>query len=278
MRARYWTCSKFADWLRGTAKLKSGTAEEWEEWDKSAKTKHKFRYWLAEEGLRHLQNTVHSVPDVIDSIMIYLNNRFIVKSNALTAHPRDIAPGSWRDVGDRFLLCLFNELQDFVEIELAWHYIAWNGEEARNKYNPPSWTARMIHHRRWRCPQAGLDHLEEKSKIDNTNYTSPNDPTYGDLTSYAKNALEILTLYKWWTEVYRNRPDPMAASGWSDICDEARKEHGNVLSVLSEPKDKASKKRKAQALALSTKIEKSYRREEQQMLIRLVKIRNSLWT
>jgi hypothetical protein len=278
MRARYWTCSKFADWLRGTAKLKSGTAEEWEEWEKSAKSKHKFRYWLAEEGLDRLQNTVHYVPDVFDSIMIYINNRFIEKSNALTAHPRDIAPGSWRDVGDRILLCLFNELQDFVEIELAWHYIAWNGDEARKKYESPSWTSRLFHRRRWRCPQAGLDYLEEKSKIDNTNYTTPNDPTYGDLSGYAKNALEILALYKWWTEVYRNRPDPMAASGWSDICDEARKEHGNVLSVLGKPKDKASKKRKAQALALSTKIENSYRREEQQMLIRLIKIRNSLWT
>ena len=28
----YWSCSPLADWIRGTNKLKAGTAEEWNEW------------------------------------------------------------------------------------------------------------------------------------------------------------------------------------------------------------------------------------------------------
>ena len=32
----YWTCSKFADWLRGTPKLGAATAEEWRDWHKTA--------------------------------------------------------------------------------------------------------------------------------------------------------------------------------------------------------------------------------------------------
>jgi hypothetical protein len=28
----YWSCSKFADWLRGMPKLEAGTIEEWNAW------------------------------------------------------------------------------------------------------------------------------------------------------------------------------------------------------------------------------------------------------
>ena len=44
-RSRYWSCTKFADWLRGTKKLYAGTGKEWDEWDKKAKAAHSFRYW-----------------------------------------------------------------------------------------------------------------------------------------------------------------------------------------------------------------------------------------
>lgn len=39
MRRDYWSCTKFADWLRGTPKLKAGTVEEWNAWEKVARTK-----------------------------------------------------------------------------------------------------------------------------------------------------------------------------------------------------------------------------------------------
>lgn len=28
---KYWSCTKFADWIRGTPKLLAGTAEQWNE-------------------------------------------------------------------------------------------------------------------------------------------------------------------------------------------------------------------------------------------------------
>ena len=34
MRSHYWTIGKFADWLRGTPKLKCGTSEQWDAWEK----------------------------------------------------------------------------------------------------------------------------------------------------------------------------------------------------------------------------------------------------
>lgn len=55
MRSRYFSCSKFADWLRGTPKLSCGTSEEWRDWEISAKQSRPIRYWLAEEGLDYIQ-------------------------------------------------------------------------------------------------------------------------------------------------------------------------------------------------------------------------------
>ena len=276
---QYWTCSKFADWLRGTAKPQCGTSEEWSAWEKAAKATHKIRYWLAEDGLRALEDAVLWVPNKLHSIKCYFNNRFVNHTHALTAHPRDIKRGQWRDVGDRFLPCMFNELQDFVETELAWWHVVWADKEARAKYNVPWYATGFFRFGSWRCPQAGLDNLDWQSKlVHDDEWMDKNDPHYGKPTHQAIKAQELLALYTWWTEVYRNRPDPMDASGWSAYCDECRGDEDGVMSMLRTPKDPALKKRGDKALKLCSKIEAQYEKEDEQMMIRLIKVRHGLWT
>ena len=279
----YWTCSKFADWLRGTPKLGAGTSDEWDEWRETAKAK-TFRYWLAEEGLDILQNIVMFIPDKIHAVKYYINNRYISRTHSLTAHPKDIRPGQWCDVGNRFLPCLFNELVDFVEIELAWWHLAWSPEE-RPKYNMPWWAVGWWRIRTWRCPQAGLDNLDWQSKLVwKEEECKPGSPNIGKPTYQAERAVEILALYKWWTEVYRNRPDPHEASGWSAYCDLKRKiaeERGaSSFSAMFSEKGETKETRKMadQALKKLRKIEADYEKEDEQMMIRLIKIRQSLWT
>jgi hypothetical protein len=136
MRSHYWTIGKFADWLRGTPKLKCGTSEEWHNWEDRAKAAHPVRWWVAEEGLDYAQKIVYYIPDKLNDIRYYVNNRWVSHSHRLTAHPRDIRPGSWSDVGNRFLPCLFNELVDFVEVEQAWHHCMWS-DEAKTKFDVP---------------------------------------------------------------------------------------------------------------------------------------------
>ena len=152
MRNHYWTCSKFADWVRGTPKGSAKTSEGWDEWTDEAKRYNPIRYWLAEEGLDYAQRIVYFIPDKIYAIKYYINNRWVTRSHSLTAHPRDIKPGDWCDVGHRFLPCLFNELQDFVEVELAWWHIAWSDKEDRAKYNAPFYATGWFRWRTWRCP------------------------------------------------------------------------------------------------------------------------------
>lgn len=279
MRNHYWTCSKFADWLRGTTKGGAKTSEGWDEWEARAKSAYPIRWWLAEEGLDYLQTFVFYIPDKIYAAKYYINNRWVTKTHSLTAHSRDIPRGEWRDVGNRFLPCLFNELVDFVEVELAWWHIAWAEKDEKKKYQAPFWATGWFRWRTWRCPQAGLDNLDWQSKLRHSvdDGWAEGDPNVGELTPQAKNALEILALYKWWTEVYPNRPDPHDASGWSAYCEASRLANGGKLS-WSADKTPELKKMCNKAHKLLRKIEADYEKEDEAMMIRLIKIRNSLWT
>ncbi len=275
----YWTCSKFADWIRGTTKLKCGTSEEWHEWETRAKAAYPLRWWLAEEGLDMVQKFVMWPSDKLHSIKYYINNRWISRTHSLTAHPQDIKPGQWQDVGNRFLPCLFNELQDFVEIELAWWHLAWASKEERAKYNAPWWRFGWWNMRLWRCPQAGLDNLEwqRNLRFGEDEGFEKGDPHIGQLTPQAKNAQEILDLYNWWTQVYRNRPEPMEASGWSAYCEAARLANGGKM-MFGADKTPELKKMSDKAMKKLHKIEADYEKEDEAMMIRLIKVRNALWT
>jgi hypothetical protein len=279
--SRYWSCSPFADWLRGTKKLSSGTAEEWDDWTTAAQMKHNFRYWLAEEGLSHLQDFVTWPIRKIYDVKYYINNRFVTKTHSLTAHARDIKPGQWCDVGNRFLPCLFNELVDFVEIELAWWHIAWADPAEKAKYKAPFWATGWFRWRTWRCPEAGIDNLDWQRNLRHSvdDGWAEGDPNIGKLTPQAVKAQEVLDLYRWWKDVYPNRPDAHDASGWSEYCELKRKEHGETgLSFMKESANPETRALGDRALMKTHEIEKAYDDEDTEMMIRLIKVRHGLWT
>lgn len=288
MRTHYWSNSNLADWIRGTDKPHAETSHGWTAWRKLAKTTHPYRYWIAEEGLDYLQKFVMWPVDRYHDIKYYINNRWISKSHALTAHPRDIEPGTWCDVGNRFLYCMFNELVDFVEIELAWSHIAWGNKEERKKYNMPgpvTWRAFNFFRRTWRCKQAGIDHLKwEMSLTQDDEFSNvEDDPFAGVPNAQAVAAKEKYDLYIWWTETRLNRPDPSDASGWTEMCERRRAASAaageeNNDWVFSDDKTPEEREETRTVLELSNKIEAEYEAEDEAMMIRLIKIRQSLWT
>jgi hypothetical protein len=278
-RKNYWSCSKFADWIRGTVKGAPKTGSGWREWEENAKQKHPFRYWIGEEALDAFRLFICWPLDRIHGAKYYVNNRWVTKTHALTAHPRDIRRGSWCDVGYRFLPCLFNELVDFVEIELAWRHIAWGSREDRRKYGAPFWATGWFRLRTWRSAQAGLDYLEWESRLIPTEeWVDANDPNYQNPTPQALGAIEIRELYQWWTEVYRKRPDPHEATGWSAWCDRKRDKTGHEFWLDDETETAEEKAECKLILDRLHKLEQEHSSEEESMMIRLIKIRESLWT
>jgi hypothetical protein len=276
MRSTYWTCTPFADWLRGTKSPKAETSKGWKVWKKNAKEAHPWRYWLADEALGTLQDIWMWVPDRINDVRYYIHNRWLTKTHALSSN---LEKGVWHEFEERMLHGSFDTLVDFVEIDTAWSHVMWS-EEAREEYKVPWWRKQWWSRwfQIWRCPAAGIAHLEWASTLTNKDFYQPTDPEYGKPTQQAKTAMEVLKLYWWWKEERPYRPDPHDASGWTAICDRRRsKDPDDILGGLDDrtPEEERESKR---ALDKCHKIEAQYEKEDEQMLIRLVKIRKSLWT
>lgn len=275
MRNNYWSNSKFANWIRGTLKPGAETVEGWDKWEKEAQAKYPIRYWIAEEGLDKLQTFIFAPIDGLYNVKYYINNRWVTRTHSLTAHPRDIKPGQWYDVGNRFLPCLFNELVDFVEIEQAWMHIAWGDKDAKAKYKAPFWASGWFRWRTWRCPQAGLDYLDWASSLMmNKDWgVEEGSPDHGKPTGQALRAIEIKELYLWWTTIRPLRVDSMEASGWSAYCDRKRN-NGTYYSIL----EKDDKEDTSAMMKMMDEMDAAYEKEDEEMMIRLIKARDSLWT
>lgn len=277
----YWSIGKFADWLRGTPKLEMGTGEEWRDWRKAAKTSHPFRYWLAEEALDNIQDFVRWPIERINDVRYYLNNRFSSRTHTMTSF--SLEKGKWHEFETRLLHSAFDELVNFIEIEKAWMTVCWN-DEARKQFNPPWWRknywGRWLV--RWRSPEAGVHHLNWEMELKNIEWFDSSDPRYGLPTPQAESAKEQWQLYYWWKYVRPLRVDPHDYSGWSDYCEEGRckaEENGEDAfdNMLCEnpAEDRA---RIDKMLKLCNQLEENYAKEDEEMLIRLVKIRQHLWT
>ena len=276
MRRNYWTCSNFADWLRGTPKPSAETSKGWYNWEKEAKEKHPFRYWLADDVLGNLQDFVMWPIDQLYKIKYWFNNRFISKTHTLTSN---LKKGQWHELETRILHCMFDELVNFVEIEQAWHYVIWDSGK-RKEYKTPWYATGWWRFRVWRSADAGLAYLNWAKNLvcdENSGFT-PDHELYGKPTSQAESAAEILILYYWWTEIRPARPDPYDVSGWSELCDRRRSEDSNRWWWHFEDRTEEDREESRKSLAICDKLEKEYNQEDEEMMIRLIKVRQSLWT
>ena len=184
-RARfdYWSCSKFANLIRGTTKPPVLGWDEWEVWRQESKTKHPYRYWVAEKVLDFLQDIVNLPMDIYHTIEVYVRNRYIDKLHYLRT---GLKRGEYYDLDHRILHGLFNELVIYVETECAW------------TYGKPKEVKHLYKFKNGSCKQAGLDYLDWGIK----------DKYKGKLTPFAKSCKEIKRLYVWWTEKRPNRKNP----------------------------------------------------------------------
>jgi hypothetical protein len=248
-RIHYWSCSKLANLIRGCEKPPYLTMDDWEKWRSEVKAKSPIRYFIAEKLLNRIQDFINFPKDIYNSIRYYIRNRFITKTHYLKT---GLEPGVYHELDERILYGLFNELVDFVEVEQAWiNYISND-----KKYN----------FKNGRCIESGLDHLKWASglKYDEDCGIAEGEELYGKPTPQSESASKILELYSWWKD-RKYRTDPMEASGWSDYCEKKK------IEGLDDKKSRI-------ALEKLTNLEEKYEKEDEDMLIELIKIRKHLWT
>lgn len=291
-RAQYWSCTKFADKIRSLGgiqpKLKVGTSKEWNDWTRTAKTKNKFIYWLADDGLDLLQDLVNWPQDKIDQFAYWINKRFIRPSHLIRT---GLEKGVWHETEEKILHGMFEELVDFVECQKAG--MNWSCNE-----NKQPWTRKYLPY--WvrsiffpvRSQQLGVDYLlweitlkkddewfgytwrEEKEGKEVVDKERQNNPEYMKPTPQAESALEILDLYVWWKFIRPLRQDPMDESGYTAYFERNRLEDGGVWEMI-EKDDKDEWKKYSDKCH---ELEEAQYKEDEDMMIRLIKVRRSLWT
>lgn len=266
-RRKYYSCSKFADFIRGTVKPYAGTCEEWETWNESAKKKHPIRFYIAEELLDKIQSVIHFPLDVIYEIKYYINNRFITKTHMLES---SLEKGKFHEYDQRILHCLFDELVNYVEIDLAWKNIVFDSEE-RKKFKAP-WYSTGFFRIPWRNAESGLSYLKWASELkyaENIIHDDKENLLYGIDTSQAVSAKEILALYNWWKFERVNREDPDVVSGFNKLYEEHEKKGISISDWSDELRN---------AMDASDRIQQLYHNEDEDMLIRLIRQRRNMWT
>ena len=243
-RAHYWSCSKFADWIRGEKKPFALEWGKWEEWKSAQSKKRPLRFWLSDTFLDKLQDTLYYPYDLYREIRHYVRNRWIDKTHYLKT---GLKPGHWYEFDYRLMYGLFNELVDFVEIELA-AQMMW---QDKKKYKIKN----------GRCVEAAYDYFQwaKNLKVKNENGKRV-------LSDQAKSARKIQQLYEWWKNKRPNRQEPMEKSGWDKIYDKI------------EANDPKARKNAHKHYMKLIEIENSYEQEDTDMMVELIKIRSHLWT
>ena len=251
-RINYWSCSKIADFIRGE---KKPYALEWVAWDEyyaDLKKRKPIRYWITEKLLKVLQDIIYYPYDIYNEVYGYIRNRYIDKTHYLKT---GLKPGGYYEFDDRVLHGLFNELVDYVEMELA-HLSKWD-------------TTKHFTFKNGRSIEAAYDYFEWANNLTHGEGYGilPDNEDYSKLTDQAIKSRKIQELYEWWTITRPNRPDPHVVSRFS-------KAFADEDDMFSRPLSDEQKN----AIKNNHDIQESYDNEDTEMLIELVKIRNCLWT
>ena len=239
---------------------------EWEEWESQMQAERPFAYWLNETAPDAVKRTFRSLFKPFNDLRYFIRVRLFDRYHVIQT---GLKPG-YADCDARMLNGMFNMLVDFVEIEKAWKHVVFSKEEqAKRKH--PWWSLGWTRFKAFRDPAAGLDHLRWEMSLDD-----PELPDTERCDSQAHAAREISELYHWWKEVRPQRPDPYDASGWTVHCEQRRESGKHMLDMRHDSEEE--EKETQRMLDMIRKIEHDYLQEDEDQLIRLVKIRPNLWT
>lgn len=249
-RLNHWNSTKLADFIRGTKKPWALGWGEWETWHENAKKLHPFRYWVAENLFKTIQDIVMFPYDLYHTVKVYINNRWIDKTHIIRT---GLKPGQYYEFDYKVLHGLFYELVDIVEVEMA-HLVKYTSKN-KDKFK----------FKRGRCEEAGLEYLDwASSLVYNEDYGfTKKDKQYNQPTNQAISARKIKELYLWWKHIRPNRIDPHSLLK-KDI------DNDDPFSHISKDKKKIYKQ--------IEKMEIAYTKEDTANLIDLIKIRSELWT
>ena len=232
------------------------TSSDWRAWHDTQRRERPIAYWFCETLPGWCAPIKRRFTDLPYNLRIKYVTRYDIIRTGL--------PRAYHDGDTRMLHGMFGILVDFVEIEKAhMQYVFSENTDPR-----PWYARRPFRFLPYRDAKAGLEYLAWEMTLE---YPQELDPVN---ISQAHAAREIHTLYMWWKHQRPQRPDPHDASGWTDYYKE---NYENKQRDFLDDHDHDSEQARI-LLARLHEIENLYSQEDQDNLIRLVKIRHHLWT
>jgi len=255
--------------LFGLKKPLALSAKGWTNWDELAKKQHPIRYWFSEEFSSSVSSAkIRWISEPMNQIRYRTYNRYHRINTGL--------PPGYNDSSEVLMHSSFNILVDFVEIEKA-YCMLWDDTATDTR---KWWQKGPLNN--WRDPALGLAHLrwEMGLKQGESFHLKEGDPKYNEPTRQAEGAKEIYELYLWWVGIRPSRGDAMDVSGLGDWYESSRVKGQGIMAMMAESeKNRLEEGSTYKDLHKAhTEIEEGYEAEDEAMLIRLMKIRQSLWS
>lgn len=276
---------------QGISPLKWGTIEDWDLLKKQHKAQAPKTYWFVKNVLQNVEDVLVYAFDKKSSISSYLYNRFVDKPHIL--YSPNLKVGQYYGINHRFIECCFYTLVTFVESEIAWKYYICAPKEEQlsiDKLYGRVWY-KNIFNPKFINPELGIKHLEwETTLVKDEQYVgSEEHPEYLKPTEQAINAAECLFLYNWWTKV---RPSRIQPYDMDYVKKPLAAKYNVSMQVIDNSLSKWFQDDEKPIVEISNEdilhydnelnkqslLEQQYDEEDQQMLIRLIKISNYLWT
>jgi hypothetical protein len=248
---------------------------EWTKWEEKIKKEKPIAFFFTETLPDLLEWFPEHSVDYIDKIRCYIIN-IIDGSHLLRSN---LAKGKYHEFSERVLYSLFDSYIDFIETEEAHMQFIADKKEASKKYKMPWWNNYRILRwfGRWRCAEAGIDYLKWEMTLDQPD---PTDPYWVASPYQAQSAREKMTLYTWWKHIRPRRGDSWEVSGLQSFWYKMDEKYGgNWLGLGAHSKMSATEERTYRKLQKKKNdLEESWNNEDEEMMIRLIKIRRDLWT
>lgn len=239
---------------------------EWDKWHAKTKNDRPFAYFIMKTVPDKFEDFVKFFTRPVNDLRYAIRMRIFDRYHVIKT---GLGPG-YCDCDTRMMHGMFNMLVDFVEIEKAWMHVLWD-KDAQRKHKTPWWSIGWTRFKAFRSPAAGIEHLKWEMTLD-----SPELAAQEQSPTQAHAARETWEIYHWWKFTRPARPDPHDASGWSDHCEQIRASGRELFDFDNETDDE--RQRSGERLNRLQEIEAAYDAEDESYLIRLIKIRKSLWT
>jgi hypothetical protein len=253
----------------------------WEAWYNELRRTRPVAYFITEGLPRVYDRVITRLQQPWTTFRKRMGNRFIYGTHVLHT---GLEVGQWHETDVRLMYGMMTAVQDFVEIECAWHHCAIDPVK-RKIHNMPRWRLRIpfVSSRdKLRNAACGLEYLALTTGFDRMG--ADNDPQ--EATDF-DSAREVMIIYTWWTQVWPNRPDSTTAAGLDQFIEEVNAKYNDENSrslVYSRFMHRFSmytteeQNRYRELSLISNQIREQYEAEDTEMLMRVVKIRHWLWT